>query len=153
MMSNALEEIPPPAVLGELYASYTFDAGAQGWTTTGVPTWSRSAPGTTSGADDPLGASFGLEGPTQYVDNMSSSLVSPRIATHTGRAVVQAWLKHNTEAGFDFVRVEWRRGRHGTGACSTRTRAERRLPRLVSPHARLRLPGRRRARASASPPT
>jgi hypothetical protein len=107
VISNALEEIPPPAVLGEPYAAYTFDAGAQGWTTTGVPTWSRSSPGTTSGADDPLTASFGIDGPTQYVDNMSSSLVSPPVATQAGRTVVQAWLKHNTEAGFDFVRVEW----------------------------------------------
>jgi hypothetical protein len=100
------EPIVPP-VLGQPYASYTFDADAEGWSTSGIPTWSRSSPGTKDGTDDPNTASFGIEGPTQYVDEMDASLTSPPIATDAGKAVVEFWLKSDVEEGFDYVNVEW----------------------------------------------
>jgi hypothetical protein len=99
------EEVPP--VLGEPYASYTFDQSAEGWTTGGIPTWSRGAPGTKDGTDDPTTASFGIEGPTEYVDNMDASLTSPAIATDAGQTVLEFWIKADIEEGFDFVNVEW----------------------------------------------
>jgi hypothetical protein len=102
---------PPPAdvppVMGMPYASFTFDEGAEGWTTGGVPTWLRGAPGTKTGTDDPASASFGIEGPGQYVDQMDAALISPVIATDTGQTVLEFWLKSDIEDGFDFVRVEW----------------------------------------------
>jgi hypothetical protein len=101
------EPVPPPPVLGTPYATYTFDAGSEGWSTSGVPTWTRSQPGTKTGADDPATSSFGIEGPAQYIDNMDSSLTSPPIATDPGLAVLQFWLKTDTEAGFDYVNAEW----------------------------------------------
>jgi hypothetical protein len=104
--------IPPPApevppVLGTPYASFSFDQGPEGWTTGGVPSWLRTAPGTKTGPDDPSSASFGIEGPGQYVDNMDSTVASPPIATDAGPVVLEFWLKGDIEDGFDFVRVEW----------------------------------------------
>ncbi len=104
--------VPPsdpdvPPVLGEPYVTYTFDADAEGWQAAGVPTWSRSAPGAANGADDPAGASFGMEGPTQYVDNVDATLTSPPIAAPAGATVLEFWLKSDTEPGFDGVTAEW----------------------------------------------
>jgi hypothetical protein len=99
------DEVPP--VMGTPYASYSFDQGADGWTTDGIPTWLRTAPGTESGSDDSSTASFGIEGPGQYVDNMDATLTSPTITTDAGQAVLEFWLKSDIEDGFDFVRVEW----------------------------------------------
>jgi hypothetical protein len=104
--------IPPPApsvppVMGTPYASFTFDQSADGWTTGGLPTWLRGAPGTKTGTDDASTASFGIEGPGQYLDNMDSSLTSPSIVTDAGASVLEFWLKSDIEDGFDFVRVEW----------------------------------------------
>jgi len=104
---------PPPVVppeLGEPYASYTFDQGAEGWTTSGVPTWSRQQPGTTSGTDEPGTSAYAIQGPTQYIDEMDSSLISPSITTEDGLAVVEFWLKNDLEEGFDYVNVEWSAG-------------------------------------------
>lgn len=98
-------EVPP--VMGTPYAAFSFDEGADGWTTSGVPTWLRTAPGTKTGADDPATASFGIEGPGQYADNMDAALTSPPIATDAGQTVLELWLKSDIEDGFDFVRVEW----------------------------------------------
>ncbi len=98
---------PPPPQLGTPYTSYTFDAGDEGWTTSGTPTWSRSSPGTTTGTDDSTTSAFGLEGPTQYIDSVDASLTSPPIATDAGLAVLQFWLKTDTEAGFDYVSAQW----------------------------------------------
>lgn len=98
---------PPPPVLGEPYASFTFDADAEGWTASGVPTWSRSAPGTKDGSDDPATAAFAIEGPTEYIDLLDAHLTSPPITTDSGATVLQFWVKLDIESGFDFVRVEW----------------------------------------------
>jgi hypothetical protein len=104
--------IPPPApavppAMGEPYATYTFDADGEGWTADGIPAWSPGAPGTKSGSDDAATASFGIEGPGQYVDGMDASLTSPPIATDAGQAVLELWLKTDIEDGFDFVHAEW----------------------------------------------
>jgi hypothetical protein len=99
------EEVPP--VLGTPYATFTFDQGADGWTTDGIPTWLRGAPGASGGADDPATASFGIEGPGLYVDNMDATLTSPPIATDAGLTVLEFWLKGDIEDGFDFVHMEW----------------------------------------------
>jgi hypothetical protein len=120
------EPAPPPPVLGTPYASYTFDSGSEGWTTSGVPSWSRSAPGTKTGTDDPGTVSFGIEGPAQYVDNVDASLTSPPIATQAGLTVLQFWLKTNTEDGFDYVNGEWSADGstwHGLGQYSGRNDA------------------------------
>jgi len=107
------ESVPPPVptpppVLGEPYASYTWDESAEGWTTAGVPaTWQRSSPGTKTGPNDPSTASFGIEGPTQYVDNVNATLTSPPIATDPGPTVLEFWYRSDLEEGFDFVRAEW----------------------------------------------
>jgi hypothetical protein len=74
----------------------------------GTPTWSRSAPGAKNdGTDDPATASWGLEGPTQYTNMQTSTVTAPAVATDPGASVVQFSLKTDTEAGFDFVSVDW----------------------------------------------
>jgi hypothetical protein len=98
-------EVEP--ILGDPYASFSFDQGAEGWATGGIPTWTRSSPGTKTGEDDPSTASFGIEGPGQYVNEMNSTLTSPPIPTEPGLAVLEFWLKLDTEEGFDFVHAEW----------------------------------------------
>lgn len=90
-----------PPTLGEPYASYSFDQGAQGWTTDGVPTWSRSSPGASGGEDDAEAASYGID-ELHYVDNINATLTSPPIPTQAGTAV-----KLDIEKGFDYVHVEW----------------------------------------------
>ncbi|MPZ26632.1 MAG: hypothetical protein GEV12_09280 [Micromonosporaceae bacterium] len=102
------EEPTVPPELGEPYASYDFEAGAQDWTTAGVPTWSRSQPGVSGdGADDAARFGFGLEGPTQYLDNVDATLTSPPIAAPVGDTMLEFWLKTDTEAGFDGVAAQW----------------------------------------------
>jgi hypothetical protein len=81
--------VPPPEpevapVLGDPYVSFTFDESAQGWTTGGIPTWTRSSPGTKTGQNDSSTQSFGIEGPGQYVNEMDATLTSPPIATEAG---------------------------------------------------------------------
>jgi hypothetical protein len=98
-------DVPP--VLGQPYVTYTFDDGADGWSTAGLPTWSRSAPGVRDGADDPMTSAFALEGPTQYVDNVDATLTSAPILTPAGGTVLEFWLKLDTEPGFDLVSAQW----------------------------------------------
>ena len=112
LSSSLGKKVPPPPeevepVLGEPYESYTFDQSEEDWTTSGIPTWSRGAPGTKTGRDDPSTASFEIEGPGRYVDNMNASLTSPPITTDAGQTVLEFWLKADIEDGFDFLRVEW----------------------------------------------
>jgi hypothetical protein len=100
----AVQEVTP--ALGTPYVSYRFDASDEGWTASGVPIWTRSAPGTKTGTDDPTTQSFGFDA-TQYGDLMEGSLTSPAVTTDPGLSVVQFWLKTDTENGFDYVNVEW----------------------------------------------
>jgi hypothetical protein len=104
-------EVTP--VLGEAYAGYTFDTSDEGWVASGVPTWTRQQPGTKTGVDDAAGFSFAINGPTEYIDRMDSALTSPAITTQAGLAVVEFWLRTDTEPGFDYVHVEWRAGDGG----------------------------------------
>lgn len=101
------EPPPPPPQLGEPYVAYTFDAGDEGWTAGGVPTWTRSGPGVRDGADDPAGTAYALEGPTGYADNVDATLTSPPIDAPGGATVLEFWTKFQTEEGFDFVAAEW----------------------------------------------
>ena len=104
---------PPPTptpTVGERYAAYDFEADAQGWTTSGVPSWQRGAPGHGSaGADASGGSSYGVAGDVGYLDNMDTSLVSPTIATQSGPALAEFWMKLDTEGGYDTVAAEWSR--------------------------------------------
>jgi hypothetical protein len=95
-----------PPVLGTPYASYGFDDGAQGWTTGGVPTWTRSSPGQSDGQDDASSSAFGVD-QVSYTDNMDATLTSPPIAAPAGPTVLQFWVRHDTEQGFDFVDAQW----------------------------------------------
>lgn len=102
---------PPAAttpVMGTPYTTYDFESGAQGWTADGLPPWSRGAPGHGGdGTDDPAGAAYSVSGPTGYVDNADTSLVSPSIDAPAGSALLEWWMRLDTEGGFDFATVQW----------------------------------------------
>ncbi|MGH8969275.1 MAG: choice-of-anchor J domain-containing protein [Actinomycetes bacterium] len=101
---------PPPTptpTVGTPYASYGFEPGAQGWTADGVPSWQRGGPGHGTGAGEAAGGSaFAVAGPTGYLDNMDTSLVSPKVAAEAGQAVVEWWMRLDTEGGYDTMAVE-----------------------------------------------
>ncbi|WP_270887059.1 WD40/YVTN/BNR-like repeat-containing protein [Pedococcus sp. 5OH_020] len=104
--------VDPPATpaptVGQAYASYDFESDAQGWTAGGTPTWLRGTPGHgTDAAEAPGGQAFSVSGPTGYLDNLDATLSSPKMAAPAGNAVVQWWMRLDTEAGFDTVAVEW----------------------------------------------
>jgi hypothetical protein len=96
----------PQPTIGQPYASYDFESGAQGWTVSAPATWSRGAPGEKSGADDPAGTAYAVSG-LSYLDSMDSSLVSPQVTTQAGTTVLQFALKLDTEPGYDGVDVDW----------------------------------------------
>lgn len=108
------ERVPPPdpgddepPELGTPYASFTFNDGTQAWTTGGMPTtWAHSSPGEAGGRDEPSSASFGID-QLSYVDNMDATLTSPPVDVPAAPAVLQFWLKHDTEDSFDFVDAQW----------------------------------------------
>jgi hypothetical protein len=101
---------PSAPVLGTPVASYNFEAGAQGWTTAGTPTWQRGTPGHGSGTqENAAGNAFAITGLLGYVDNMDATLTSPAITLPKGRAVVRFAAKLDVEA-FDPVAVEWSAG-------------------------------------------
>lgn len=95
-----------PPVLGTPYASYTFDLSDEGWTTGGTGLWTRQQPGTKTGPDDPTGFSWTFWGPF-YGNLMNATVTSPQITTQAGLAVVQFWLKLDSEPNFDYLYVEW----------------------------------------------
>ncbi|HEX6874913.1 MAG TPA: hypothetical protein VF165_04575 [Nocardioidaceae bacterium] len=102
---------PPPAptpTMGSAYSSYDFEAGEQGWTTEGLPTWQRGAPGRgADGSDDSSGSAFAVSGPLGYVDAMDATLTSPTITAPAGPTLLEWWMKQDTEGGFDFLKVQW----------------------------------------------
>ena len=99
---------PPPPTVGTELASWNFEADAQGWTSGGLPGWTRGAPGHgTGGADDGAGNAWSVSGPTGYVDNADTTVTSPVTAVSGTDAVVEWWMKLDTEGGFDKVAVEW----------------------------------------------
>jgi hypothetical protein len=95
------------AQLGTPYATFTFDAGDEGWTTGGTGTWVRQSPGAAAdGSDDPAGSAWTV--PAQaYINMMNASVTSPAVATDAGPAVVQFQFKMDIEPGFDFLLAEW----------------------------------------------
>jgi hypothetical protein len=98
---------PSAPVLGTPVAAYDFEAGAQGWTTGGTPTWQRGTPGHGSGtAEAASGHAFSISGLTGYVDNMDATLTSPKISLPKGRSVVRFSARMDVEA-LDPVTVEW----------------------------------------------
>ena len=77
-------------------------------TTGGAPTWLRGAPGHgTDAAENASGNAFAISGPTGYLDNMDATLTSPQINTPQGPAVLEWWMRLDTEGGFDPVAAEW----------------------------------------------
>ena len=91
---------------------YDFEAGTQGWTTTGVPTWLRAAPGHGTGAGEaPGGSSFAVAGDLGYVDAMDASLVSPRevfrVAVVEGAAAVILAVTAVATSWAGFQAVRW----------------------------------------------
>ena len=99
-------ETAPSPVLGTPYASYSFDSSDEGWVSS-IPGWLRTSPGESGGTDAATGASWGIEGPTQYIDMMDATVTSPLINTEAGFAVVQFSLKGQLEEGFDYMTAEW----------------------------------------------
>ena len=104
--------VDPPATpaptVGQAYASWDFEADAQSWTTGGTRTWLHGSPGHgTDAAENPAGNAFSVSGPTGYLDNVDATLVSPQVRADAGGAVLQWWMRLDTEAGFDTVAAEW----------------------------------------------
>jgi hypothetical protein len=97
---------PVTPILGAPYATYTFDASGEGWSAGGTGLWVRQSPGTKSGSDDPATASWQLWD-AAYADMISGTITSPPIATEAGAAVIQYWMKLDTEPSFDYLYVEW----------------------------------------------
>lgn len=93
-------------ILGTPYATYTFDASAEGWAASGTGLWVRQSPGTKGGSDDPATASWQLWD-AAYADMISGTITSPPITTEAGLAVIQYWMKLDTEPTFDYLYVEW----------------------------------------------
>jgi hypothetical protein len=97
----------PAPVMGTLYASYSFDATDEGWVSS-IPGWLRGSPGAAAdGTDSASGASWGIDGPTGYIDSLDATLTSPLITTLAGYAVVDFMLKGQLEEGFDYASAEW----------------------------------------------
>jgi hypothetical protein len=99
-------ETAPAPEMGTPYASFSFDASDEGWTSS-IPGWLRGSPGESNGADDPAGASWGMEGPAQYIDMIDATLTSPAVETQAGFAVVEFSLKMEIEEAFDYLTAEW----------------------------------------------
>jgi hypothetical protein len=97
----------PAPVMGNVLATYTFDASDEGWTTD-IPGWLRGSPGAgTGGADDSAGSSWGVDGPTGYIDSLDTSVTSPPITVPAGNAVLEFMFKGQLEDGFDYMTAEW----------------------------------------------
>ena len=101
------EHTPPPVQIGHQLASWNFEDGDQGWTTSGTPPWTRGTPGHGTGEqEDPNGNAWSISG-LAYQDNVDSTLDSPATTVNGTTTVVQWWMKLDTEAGFDKVGLEW----------------------------------------------
>jgi hypothetical protein len=102
---------PPPTptpTVGTAYSSYDFEAGPQGWSASGLPSWQQGSPGHgTDESDAPGGSAYSVSGPVGYVDNMDTTMTSPDIAAPAGSTLLQWWMKLDTEGGFDFVSAQW----------------------------------------------
>lgn len=106
--SSVKEPAPPqpdpvPVLSGTKVAGYTFDTGAQGWTTSTTDPLGRGWKHTTSGARGSAGA-FAFD---QYSDATTSTLTSPAISHPGGAAAISYSYKVDTEPGYDPVTVQW----------------------------------------------
>ncbi len=95
-------EPPPPPLKGKTLAGpFTFDTGADGWTTTssdGATMWRTQPPG------DSSPQAFTV---APYNNEAVAALTSPGM-DFPGGSVKLSWTqKVNTEDGFDFLTVEW----------------------------------------------
>ncbi len=106
--------VPPDAgpaplpTVGTPYASYDFEDGAQGWSVDGLPPWRQGSPGHGQGTSEAAdGTGWSVSGPTGYIDNADTSLVSPAVTAAAGPAVLEWWMRLDTEGGFDPVTAEW----------------------------------------------
>jgi hypothetical protein len=98
---------PQPPTMGTVAQAWDFEPDAQGWTSSGTPTWQRGAPGHGSGtADAPSGSAFAVAGPTGYLDNVDATLTSPAVSVPAGTGVLQWSMRLDTEAGFDTVAAQ-----------------------------------------------
>jgi hypothetical protein len=98
----------PPAEVGTELAAWDFEADDQGWTSAGVPGWTRGTPGHgTDAQQDDAGNAWSVSGPVGYMDNADTTVTSPATTVPGTDAVVEWWMKLDTEGGFDKVTVEW----------------------------------------------
>ncbi|MGH2787743.1 MAG: S8 family serine peptidase [Actinomycetota bacterium] len=85
-------------------ASFGFEAGAEGWTTTSnssnpaQPPWERSSPGNES--------EFAFRIPS-YFDESEEIVTSPEIASPGGEILVEFQNARDTELGFDYLNLEY----------------------------------------------
>ncbi len=105
-----------PVEVGEAYASYDFEEGPEGWTSTaaedpqGVPVpWTYGPPGEAQdGTTNDQGSAWSVAGPEGYVDAQDSILSSPPVTSEAGATVIQFGMLLDTEGGYDEVTVQWR---------------------------------------------
>ncbi|MBW3665694.1 MAG: cell wall-binding repeat-containing protein, partial [Actinobacteria bacterium] len=92
---------PTPPLKGEELASFTFETGPEGWTTSTnkiTTRWQVAPPG------DASGQSFQIP----VYDNESTAMLTSPAISHTGGPVKLQWSQRtNSEEGFDFLNVEW----------------------------------------------
>ena len=99
---------PVVPVLHNVIKSFDFESGAQGWTTSGTPTWMAGSPGHRSGTtSDTSGSAYSVSGPVGYLDNLDATLTSPSVTVPKGTAVVQWSMRLDTEPGLDIVEAQW----------------------------------------------
>lgn len=72
---------------------------------------------------------------------MSATVTSPPIGTQAGLAVVQFWLKLDSEPGFDYLYVEWSANGANWVPDGPVLRAQLLVSRLGQDHRRLHSPG------------
>jgi hypothetical protein len=73
-----------------------------------VPGWTRGTPGHgTDAQQDDAGNAWSVSGPVGYMDNADTTVTSPATTVPGTDAVVEWWMKLDTEGGFDKVTVEW----------------------------------------------
>jgi hypothetical protein len=97
--------VPP---IETVVKSWDFELGAQGWAADGVPTtWVQGPPGHGSGTgSSATGSAFAISGPLGYLDAMDASLTSPAVTVPKGEAVLQWFMRLDTES-YDPLAVEW----------------------------------------------
>lgn len=97
-------EFPAAPVGTTLAGPYDFELGAEGWVVESTGsiategTWQRTAPG--------HGSAFSFA-VAPYLDERTTSLISPPVTQAGGWVFVDFMNRRDTEPGFDFLNVEW----------------------------------------------